>query len=133
MDSRKWREPFDERVLCEAKPLARGSVLRLRGRDALVFVHAGMVWLTQEGDALDHVVKGGQSLRIDCDGPVCIEALRPTLISISAPLEAWTVEIFGPRRKPLRGPRFVRNARAWWLRFYRFGRRAAALRALTNV
>jgi hypothetical protein len=132
MDARAWHEPVDQRVLCEAKPLARGAVLWVRGGGALVFVHAGTVWLTQDGDPLDHVLQGGQWRRIERDQPVCIEALRPATLSVSAPLAAWDVEIFRPNRERSFATRLARNTLAWWLRLQRFGRRAAAARAMTT-
>lgn len=46
--------------------------------------HEGAVWLTQEGDAEDHVVEAGEELWVGGSGLVVVQALRPARLSIQA-------------------------------------------------
>ncbi len=49
---------------------------------ALLRMCGGRVWLTQHGDIRDYVVSAGDSVRIDRDGPVVIQALSDAEIEI---------------------------------------------------
>jgi hypothetical protein len=140
MDRRMWREPCDELSVAEGIVLERGSALRItRGRQLLVYVQAGTVWLTQERDSRDIVADAGRWYRIDRDGLVVVSALDRAVVTLSAPLNAaprWRIE--GTRRdgRPMalrpgerrRSPRLVRALWAFWLRLHRAGARALAHR-----
>lgn len=140
MDRRMWREPCDELSVAEGVVLERGSALRItRGRQLLLYVQSGTVWLTQEGDSRDIVADAGRWFRIDRDGLVVVSALDAAVVTLSAPLNAarrWRIE--GTRRdgNPVAHPigerrrshRLVRAFWAFWLRLHRSGGRALAQR-----
>lgn len=137
MDRRQWREPCDEHIVAEDVRIERGGLLRIRhGRELLLYVQSGAVWLTQEGDRRDIVVEPGRWFRIDSNHLVLATALREARVTLSAPLNApaqWTIEQVSAAGRPagLRigmRPRVrsaTRRLRAAWLRLYRKGRRAA--------
>ena len=138
MDRRVWQEPFEARVLGEGIQLARGDLMGIRrGRGALVFLNEGVVWLTQDGDAGDHVITRGTWFRLGRDGVAYIQALRPAAVTVTAPADALHVEVFRPehvRAEPTRRQRghpLARMLLACWVRMHRFGRRAVAARTLT--
>jgi hypothetical protein len=56
--------------------LRPNRLLRLRdGRDVLIGVDTGTVWLTQDGDVRDIILHAGESFRVDRDGTVLLQAL----------------------------------------------------------
>ena len=63
-----------QNTLCSA-PLRKGGV---------VICRAGIVWLTQTGDARDHVLSSGQTYRATHAGKVVITALEDAIITHSA-------------------------------------------------
>lgn len=44
--------------------------------------HEGWIWLTREGDAKDHVLTAGRSVRLDRPGLVVVQALRTARFSL---------------------------------------------------
>jgi hypothetical protein len=44
--------------------------------------HEGWIWLTREGDAKDHVLTAGRSVRLDGPGLVVVQALRTARFSL---------------------------------------------------
>ena len=136
MDRRQWKEPCDEHIVAEGVHIERGAVVRItRGRQLLLYVQAGTVWLTQERDRRDIVADAGRWFRIDSDGLALISALEAANVTLSAPLNApprWQIEQLaaGGQHAGLRvgaakrrHPR-VRAFWASWLRLYRAGRRS---------
>ena len=70
----------------ESVPLARGAALRVvDGREMLVCARDGCVWITQEGERRDIVLKAGQSFRISRGGCTLIAALRSSEIALASP------------------------------------------------
>ena len=67
--------------------LARGYLVRIENAcDAQVRVEKGVVWLTQERDTRDVMLRSGESFRLDRDGTALIEACgreASALISVS--------------------------------------------------
>ena len=65
-------------------PLRRGSLLRIEdGRDTVITVLRGELWLTQEGDRRDRYLAAGQSFRLDRQGVAIASAMRHSLVSLS--------------------------------------------------
>jgi hypothetical protein len=44
--------------------------------------HEGWIWLTREGDMMDHVLTAGRSVRLDGPGLVVVQALRTARFSL---------------------------------------------------
>jgi hypothetical protein len=66
--------------------MSRGSLLRIEdGRDLLLYVWDGSVWLTQEGDTRDRYVGAGEWFRLDRNGTAIAYSLRRTVMSLTAP------------------------------------------------
>jgi uncharacterized protein (AIM24 family) len=63
--------------------LQPNRLLRLRdGRDVVVGVDAGTVWLTQDGDMRDIILRAGESFRVDRDGTVLLQALDDAAVRL---------------------------------------------------
>ncbi|WP_224244958.1 EamA family transporter [Hyalangium gracile] len=56
---------------------------RLRSCQHVLTCHEGQVWLTREGDAVDHILSVGDSLRLEQPGLVVVQALRPGCVALS--------------------------------------------------
>jgi hypothetical protein len=66
--------------------MTRGSLLRVEdGRDLLVYVWAGSIWLTQEGEARDRYLAAGEWFRLDRNGVAIAYSMRRTVLSLTAP------------------------------------------------
>jgi hypothetical protein len=66
--------------------MTRGSVLRIEdGRDLLLYVWEGGIWLTQQGDPRDRHVAAGEWFRLDRNGLAVASALSRTALTITAP------------------------------------------------
>jgi ferric-dicitrate binding protein FerR (iron transport regulator) len=64
--------------------LAHGSVMRLENpQDVELTVERGQVWITQEGDTADFVVRSGESFRFDRGGLALVSACGRSLAMIS--------------------------------------------------
>ena len=69
--------------------MARGSFARIEdGRGILVYVWEGELWITQEGDKRDYIVRGGEWFRVDRDGSALLHATRRTHATMTAPTPA---------------------------------------------
>jgi hypothetical protein len=69
--------------------LARDGVLGIDdGRGLRLRVAAGAVWLTQQGDGRDVVLRAGESFVIDRPGRTVVQALDPAELSLNAAGEA---------------------------------------------
>jgi Protein of unknown function (DUF2917) len=76
----------EEYVVHGSLGMARGSVLRIEdGRDMVVYVWEGGIWLTQEGDRRDRYIGPGDCFRIDRDGVTLAQATQGTTVSLTAP------------------------------------------------
>lgn len=49
-----------------------------------ILARAGTVWVTEEGEARDHVVEAGDALVVARPGRTVVQALRPAWISLAA-------------------------------------------------
>jgi len=70
--------------------LQRGRTLRLKGdqRWRMIICHRGMVWITQQNDLEDYVLKPGDMFLISLRGDVVLQALQNASIEITHPLNA---------------------------------------------
>lgn len=79
---------MSEFVVNGALPLEDGGMLRIdEGREMLLYVWKGLVWVTQEGDRRDRVLQRGDWLRIDRDGRTVVSALMPSSLALTTPNE----------------------------------------------
>lgn len=98
---------------------SRDVVSVKRAAAAAITVLTGSVWVTQDGNARDHVLLRGQTLRVRGNGSLVVAALAPAQVAISAPPHPH-----GPLT------RLARHLAAWYLRV---SRRLAAAGAAKNV
>ena len=135
MDRRTWKEPVDERIVAAGLFLEHRAMLCIaRGAGLLISANTGAVWITEEGKPDDIILTAGKWHRLKGDAPVIASAMRPTILTVSAPLAAparWTIQRVSAQglrdeiHSRRRGNRFVRTLQAWVLRRYRSGARAA--------
>lgn len=79
---------MNEFVVNGALPLEEGGTLVIdEGREMLVYVWKGLVWLTQEGEGRDRVLKRGDWVRIERGGRTVVQALRPSSLALTSPNE----------------------------------------------
>jgi hypothetical protein len=74
--------------------LARGSLLRIRdGREMVVYVWSGGIWLTQEGDGADRFVGPGGWVRISSAGVTLVSALgQQGTLTLTSPFQTQFAE-----------------------------------------
>ncbi len=66
--------------------LAPGQLLTLDGaRGARIVAREGTLWVTEEGDPADHIVRAGESRVLRGRGRALVEALRRAWVAIAAP------------------------------------------------
>ena len=87
---------------------SRDVISVTRAAAAAITVMAGSVWVTQDGNARDHVLLRGQTLRVSGNALLVVAALAPAQVSISAPQRTH-----GP------ATRLARRLGAWYLRWSR--------------
>lgn len=77
--------------------LEHGDLLRIqRGLGQSIAVFEGLVWITQDGDARDIFVMGGETFTLDAHGPAIVYALQPSRVLV---LDA----LHNPEGRPARG------------------------------
>jgi len=65
------------------------------GKGTLLHVWEGSVWLTQERDRRDHLLKAGESFRLDRAGATLISPLgKAALVSLTPPAPQETAPAF---------------------------------------
>lgn len=70
--------------------MTRGSVLRIEdGRGILVYAWDGQLWITQAGDTQDYFLAAGEWFMLDCEGVTLIHATRRSVVTLTAPTEAF--------------------------------------------
>ena len=93
-------------------PLTAGSLLRIDGgRDLVVYVWEGDAWITQDGDAEDHMLGAGDWFRVDSTGTVIVSALARTAVSITGPEPAFYASRIQHYRAGSSEPRTLYDAR----------------------
>ena len=78
------------------------SVEAVRGRCVVLF--QGSVWITQQGDLKDYVVRSGESFTFDRRGLALVEALEPTSLAVlvdAVPDESIGYEAAWPQTEPM--------------------------------
>jgi len=92
----------DEYLIEGALPLARNEQLRIvDGRDLLIHVWRGSVWITQERDQRDVVLEAGQSFRLDRNGTAFVKCWDDAVLALISPREtrpARAIELCAARR-----------------------------------
>lgn len=74
-----------EYVVRGSIPLARGALLRIEdGRDLLLYVWSGGVWLTEEGERRDRFVPAGGWARVSASGQTLVSALQRSMVSLTS-------------------------------------------------
>jgi Protein of unknown function (DUF2917) len=89
--------------------MTRGSLLRVEdGRELLIYVSEGALWLTQERDRRDRYLRAGEWFRLDRDGVAIAQATRRSTVTLTAPERAslaarvrrlWA-GLFAPHARP---------------------------------
>ncbi len=63
--------------------LEAGQVLTLDdARGTSILARSGTVWITEEGDRVDHIVAAGDVLVVASPGRTVVQALKPAWISL---------------------------------------------------
>ncbi len=66
--------------------LTRGSLLRIEdGRDILVYVWEGELWLTEERETRDRILRAGEWHRLERQGAALGYALQRSVVTLTAP------------------------------------------------
>jgi len=69
--------------------LTRSSVLRVEeGRDILIYVWEGELWITEERERADRIVRRGEWHRISRNGAALCYALQRSVVTLTAPQPA---------------------------------------------
>jgi hypothetical protein len=77
---------MEEFIVQGSLGLTRGSMLRIEdGRDVLVYVWEGEIWLTEEGERRDRLLRAGQWHRLERQGAAIGYALRRSVLTLTAP------------------------------------------------
>lgn len=77
---------MEEYIVQGSLGLARGSMLRIEdGRDILLYVWEGEVWLTEERERQDRLLKAGQWHRLERQGAAIGYALERSVVTLTAP------------------------------------------------
>lgn len=107
--------------------LTRGSLLRVEdGQDLLVYVWEGELWLTEEGERTDRILRAGEWYRLERNGTAVGYALDRSTVTLTATEpelyarrivlikagSAAPVELYSAARE--RGWKLVARARRLW-------------------
>ena len=69
-------------------------------RGTLVRCLAGSLWVTQDGDRDDHLLRVGESMRIERDGPTVVQAMTGSRLAVCAPEPLALRQVSIPSRLP---------------------------------
>ena len=77
---------MEEYIVKGSLGLTRGSMLRIEdGRDILIYVWEGEIWLTEERERKDHLLRAGEWHRLERQGAAIGYALERSLVTLTAP------------------------------------------------
>lgn len=96
-----------EYLVQEDLHLGQGHLLRIRdGREMVVYVRSGGIWLTQEGDGADRFIGPGGSFRIASAGVTLISALGANgcVIHMERAATARVHPLLAPHSRPTTSP-----------------------------
>jgi hypothetical protein len=80
---------MDGYVVHGGMAMARGAFVRIEdGRGMLFYVWDGELWITQERDRRDYFIRPGERFEVEREGLVLAYALRPSHITLTAPVPA---------------------------------------------
>jgi hypothetical protein len=77
---------IEDRIAQASIGMTRGRPIRVEdGRGIEVSVVYGSVWITQHHDTGDVCLGAGESFRIDRDGATILDALKPSVVTLTPP------------------------------------------------
>lgn len=77
---------MEEYIVQGSLNLTRGSMLRIEdGRDILIYVWEGEVWLTEERERKDRILRAGEWHRLERQGAAISYALERSVVTLTAP------------------------------------------------
>lgn len=77
---------MEEYIVQGSLGLTRGSMLRIEdGRDILIYVWEGEIWLTEERERRDRLLKAGEWHRLERQGAAISYALERSVVTLTAP------------------------------------------------
>lgn len=81
---------MQEYVVQGSLGLTRGSMLRIEdGQDLLVYVWEGELWLTEDGEKRDRILRAGEWHRLERQGAAIGYALERSMVTLTAPEPAY--------------------------------------------
>ena len=73
--------------------LGKGSLLRVAdGRDMVLYVRSGAVWVTQENDPRDRYLHAGDWFTVSSAGLTLVSALRASALALASPHDEAVAE-----------------------------------------
>lgn len=77
---------MEEYIVQGSLNLAHGSMLRIEdGRDILIYVWEGEIWLTEERERQDRFLRAGEWHRLERQGAAIGYALERSVVTLTAP------------------------------------------------
>jgi len=84
---------MDGYIVYGATSMPRGSLMLIEhGRGMQIELWDGELWITQEGDNRDYVIRAGSSFRVEREGIVLANSLKGARITLTAPVPAHYAE-----------------------------------------
>ena len=81
---------MDSYIVHGSTGIPRGGLLVIEhGKGMVIELWDGELWITQAHDRRDHFIGAGASFRLEREGRVLVSALRPSRITLSAPVPAY--------------------------------------------
>ena len=81
---------MDGYIVHGATAIPRGALVLIEdGRGMQIELWDGELWITQGTDRRDYFVESGASFRVAREGLVLVSALRPSRITLTAPVPAY--------------------------------------------
>lgn len=81
---------MDSYIVHGSTAIPHGGLLVIEdGKGIAVEVWDGELWITQAHDRRDHLVRAGDSFRLEREGQVLVSALGPGRITLTAPVPAY--------------------------------------------